>query len=452
MRILLSASGSLDRQFGGGQTYVRQLAAALKCRGHDVCIVSWDGIESDGQDCRVEWRQFNGVSVAGLAINSAKERASDGYDEMGTTRLRALRSILTDLHPDFVHINGMMPPLSALCREMCIPHAVAAHHPGEVCPNGTLLRPDDTICRETPRSKLCVPCVCRQKKGRGLASDLLARLPRALYRPTGALLNRFHHIGYMGRVLMYPWLVEQKLAGLNVFHKNARCIIAPSHAIAEALQRAGVPSSRIRVISHGIAPVERYPIPPFDGRPIRFGFIGRIDRAKGLHVLFRSFGMLPTTLNCELHIFGDAQNERDAVYFRQAQGLLHNRPGLVLHGAFQLEELASCLAGIDVLVLPAISLEVFGLSVAEAFSAGRPAIVSDCGGPAEQVTDGVNGRIVPPNDAPALAEVMSELARQPMTILEWGAHLPRVKRIEEYVDEMERLYCALIDMESATIG
>lgn len=295
-----------------------------------------------------------------------------------------------------------------------------------------------------PRSEVCVPCVCRQKKGGGLFSDLLASLPRIIYRPAGAILNQFRQVGYAGRVLMYPWLVERKLEGLQFFHKQAQLIIAPSRSLANSLELSGVLPERIRVIPHGIQPFAPQPIPPFDGRPVRFGFLGRVDRAKGLHVLFQAFAMLPETLNCELHIIGDAQNPPDAEYFRQALGLLQDRKGLVLHGKVRLEEVGKYLAQIDVLVLPAIIAESFGLVVAEGNSVGRPAIVTNCGGPAEQVTDGVNGQVVPPNDPGALAAAMQAVVGNPRKINDWVSNLPIVKTLETYVDEIEELYKDLV--------
>lgn len=438
-RIVISASSSVDRQFGGGQTYVRQLARELKRREYDVSIISWDGLFPGNQPWRVEWREIDGIRLAGVAVSPVAETSADGYTELGAARRQALRSIVDELQPDLMHINGMIPPLVSLCRELSIPHMVTAHHAGEVCPNGILLRPDDTICQEVPRPEVCVPCVCRQKKGGGILSELLACLPRIFYRPAGATLNQFRQVGYAGRVLMYPWLVERKLEGLRVFHEQAQRIIAPSRTLATALERSGVPRDRIRVIPHGIQPFAPQPIPPFDGRPVRFGFVGRVDRAKGLHILFQAFAMLPEALS-ELHIIGDAQSPLDAEYFRQTLRLLQDRKDLKLHGKVGLEEVGKHIAQIDVLVLPAIIAEAFGLVVAEANSVGRPAIVTSCGGPAEQVTDGVNGQVVPPNNPVALAAAMQTIVENPQKINEWVLNLPQVRTLEVYVNELEVLY------------
>jgi glycosyltransferase involved in cell wall biosynthesis len=55
----------------------------------------------------------------------------------------------------------------------------------------------------------------------------------------------------------------------------------------------------------------------------------------------------------------------------------------------------------DMLAAPSILPESFGRSVAEAGAMGRPAVASRLGGPAETVSDGVTGWLVPPGDAAA---------------------------------------------------
>ncbi len=57
--------------------------------------------------------------------------------------------------------------------------------------------------------------------------------------------------------------------------------------------------------------------------------------------------------------------------------------------------------------------EPFGQVVVEGMAAGLPVIASDAGGPAEVITDGVDGLLCPPRDAAALAEHLRRLADDP---------------------------------------
>ena len=58
----------------------------------------------------------------------------------------------------------------------------------------------------------------------------------------------------------------------------------------------------------------------------------------------------------------------------------------------------------DVLCAPSLGGESFGMVLTEAFAAGTTVVASDIAGYRDVVTDGVDGVLVPPADAQALAE------------------------------------------------
>lgn len=57
----------------------------------------------------------------------------------------------------------------------------------------------------------------------------------------------------------------------------------------------------------------------------------------------------------------------------------------------------------DVVVHASIRPEPFGMVVIEAMAMGRPTVATVGGGPSEIIQDGVNGVLVPPQDAQRLA-------------------------------------------------
>src|SRR5262249_36846355 len=63
----------------------------------------------------------------------------------------------------------------------------------------------------------------------------------------------------------------------------------------------------------------------------------------------------------------------------------------------------------EVFVLPSERPEPFGLVLAEAMAQGMACVATDAGGPAEMITDGVNGLLVPMGDADALANAIGRL-------------------------------------------
>jgi glycosyltransferase involved in cell wall biosynthesis len=67
------------------------------------------------------------------------------------------------------------------------------------------------------------------------------------------------------------------------------------------------------------------------------------------------------------------------------------------------------LAAMDIVVNASFG-EPFGMTIVEAMALGKAVVATRVGGPLEIVTDGVDGLLVPPGDAAALAAALSRLA------------------------------------------
>jgi glycosyltransferase involved in cell wall biosynthesis len=86
-----------------------------------------------------------------------------------------------------------------------------------------------------------------------------------------------------------------------------------------------------------------------------------------------------------------------------------------------------------------------GLSIAlvEAMAAGLPCVATAVGGVSEVLEDGVQGRLVPPRNARALAGALAEVAGSPALRAEMSARaLERARKfdIHEAVNQIEDLY------------
>jgi glycosyltransferase involved in cell wall biosynthesis len=87
-------------------------------------------------------------------------------------------------------------------------------------------------------------------------------------------------------------------------------------------------------------------------------------------------------------------------------------------------------------------------AVLEAMAAGLPLVVTDAGGNAEAVLDGINGLVVPPRDPKALARAISQILHDRDLASKFGK--ASRKRVEtEYslavcLDKYERLYRSLL--------
>lgn len=450
MRLLISAAGSFDAQVGGGQVYVQKLAAELHRRGHGVVVIAVEpwAPRDDSHVWAVRWSQWRGISVAAVSIDPAAARPGERWSERSGPMMQALRSVVEQVSPSLMHLNGIKAALTTLAIERAIPHVITAHHGGVACPAGALLRPDDSICTRALERRACASCYCRQLQGGTALAKVLASLPPAVYRSAGTALNVLPNPTYAGRALMYPWLVEKSIDAKRSTILGAQRWIAPSQAIAQVLLRNGALSHRVSVIPHGIEPLRHSPFEGLGSRPVRFGYVGQINRPKGIHILIEAFAQLPFGL-AQLEIVGNPQRAGEEIYLEKALRPAFGRTDVILRGAVPHEKIGQVMSSFDVLVLPAIYLEVFGLVILEAFSAGRPVIVTDSGGPSELVRDGVDGLIVPPNDAERLAGAMRLLAEHPEQIRTLASAIRPVRTLVQHVDDLDALYHAEVSAGTA---
>jgi glycosyltransferase involved in cell wall biosynthesis len=152
------------------------------------------------------------------------------------------------------------------------------------------------------------------------------------------------------------------------------------------------------------APAPRPDRPPHADRRLIVG-IGRLVPQKGFPVLVQSFARLQQEFPAwDLAILGEGP-ERGALESLIAREGLAGRvrlPGIIA-------DVGEYLSIADLFVLPSL-FEGFPNALCEAMSWGLPVIASDCrSGPAEIVRDGVDGVLVPPGDAGALATAMRRL-------------------------------------------
>ncbi|OQY21618.1 MAG: hypothetical protein B6I34_07040 [Anaerolineaceae bacterium 4572_32.1] len=94
---------------------------------------------------------------------------------------------------------------------------------------------------------------------------------------------------------------------------------------------------------------------------------------------------------------------------RQIEALpSHQREQILVVDNFDEAEKPSLFAACDLLAYPS-QFESFGLVYVEAWACGKPVVGVRAGAIASVVQDGVDGLLVPPRDAPALAEALIRL-------------------------------------------
>jgi phosphatidylinositol alpha-mannosyltransferase len=141
------------------------------------------------------------------------------------------------------------------------------------------------------------------------------------------------------------------------------------------------------------------------GRRLRIVFVGQPVWRKGLPVLLRAFEALREQIPAELVLVGPPSDAPER--------MMHNPRGVHALGKLDDEAKRRELERADVLCAPALGGESFGMVLTEAFAAGTPVVASDIAGYREVVHDRVDGVLVPPGDARALAGALHDLWAQP---------------------------------------
>jgi glycosyltransferase involved in cell wall biosynthesis len=190
------------------------------------------------------------------------------------------------------------------------------------------------------------------------------------------------------------------------FHANVDGVVAVSQAVMDKHLQYGLfaslPPDRRRVIWNGAAadPDEATELSTARAQrtgPIVFGFLGRLVPEKGLQVLIDACRLLAPG-GWRLRVAGRAPIGSAPLH---VAGLPVELLGFVEPRAF--------LQSVDVLVVPSVWVEPFGLSVAEAWAAGAPVIGARSGAVAELAGRLGEEWVVPPADPVALAERMARV-------------------------------------------
>lgn len=186
-------------------------------------------------------------------------------------------------------------------------------------------------------------------------------------------------------------------------------IVANSAATLETLGRLKVPSLVLP------SPLEPTVKPNGSKRvegAIRFGVVGRLAPWKGQSLFLDAFASAfpegagsPTAVIVGSPLFG----EDDYLTHLQRQITRLGLDQRVELAGFK-EDIAGVLSGLDVLVHSSLIAEPFGQVVIEGMGAGLCVVAADAGGPAETVTNGVDGLLYGMGDEAALAAVLRRVA------------------------------------------
>jgi glycosyltransferase involved in cell wall biosynthesis len=147
------------------------------------------------------------------------------------------------------------------------------------------------------------------------------------------------------------------------------------------------------------------------------GVVARLERWKGVHIFIESSRLLSACFPTAIFFVVGGAHPRDLPYAEEINIQVRTAnlgDRLLMVGQKTANEVALWQAAADIVMHPTIGTEPFGMSIVEAMGAGAAVIASDSAGPAEIITDCVNGFLVPLGDP----LMMSKIANRLLTDLE----------------------------------
>lgn len=203
---------------------------------------------------------------------------------------------------------------------------------------------------------------------------------------------------------------------MSWFYNQMQVIYAPSEATKFELADKGIDPEKIVTYPRGVDTDRFHPdkrngfFNQFDvGSRTKLLYVGRVSREKGLDVLAESFRKAVKMRDgLQLIVVGDGP------YFKEMQRILRGMP-VTFTGVLKGEPLAQAYASADLFVFPSAT-DTFGNVVLEAQSSGLPVIVTDKGGPAENVLPNETGLIVPADNPDSLLRAIIHMVDTPERI------------------------------------
>lgn len=299
----------------------------------------------------------------------------------------AVGRLADDFKPDIAYIlyylRKLSPSVLAALKKRNVPIVVRLSDYGMFCPEHHCLRAGHP----------CTLCI-----NGNLTSSIKHRCVKGSFLISGleAAATMFH------RMRGYFDMIDQ--------------FVTTNSFMTEMMIKAGYPANRLTCIPT-FTDIEKFkPLPTGATDRPYIAFVGRLDPAKGVHVLLNAMVHLKRLSGGAPLLLRIAGVEHNADYLAalKAQTERNGLQGVVeFLGPLHPDKVAGLLQRAMALIMPALWFENLPNTVLESFSCGTPVIASQLGSLSRTITDGENGLLAKPGDAIDFAEKIDLLARDP---------------------------------------
>lgn len=225
----------------------------------------------------------------------------------------------------------------------------------------------------------------------GLAAMLVAKI---LQKP---FVSTYHTAfpQYIEAGLEDSFMTDLCWQYMRWFYNQCDKVFVPSQAMIDDLKKHNIAKERLYLFPRGIDIERFHPSEKMEDEKFYLLYVGRISKEKNLDILVEAFKRLDNP-NIVLIIVGDGPYREEME--KNLKGFNANFTGYLSGDA-----LVQAYQNSDIFVFPSTT-DTFGNVVLEAHACGIPTVVTDLGGPAENVENGETGVIVKGSDVYALKE------------------------------------------------
>lgn len=432
----------------GTEIYAFDLSCELAKR-HEVYIFSRANNPKQ-PDYGITLRQMNGIPV--YLINNTLR----GYDSFEMYYENAeidkkFARLLDELKPDVAHIQHLVFLSIGLIRELGergIPIVFTLHDYWLICPKWHLLKKDWIPCDKPADGDFDAACdICLEEllytKRNGVGAYMLCKkiLPGFIVKH----LKRMYFFAQKRTRNSCDAFIKLKERNRKIKELlgAVRLFLAPSQYAMERFIKFGISQDKIKLLKYGINNKPVIGLEKKREKKIRFGFIGTILPAKGVHILIKAFNGVRKE-NAELKIYGRLHSYAGFEdYPRYLRSIVKNN-NIRFMGAFPHQEVVNIFKEIDILVIPSLWNENSPFVIQEAFYFKTPVIASIVGGIPELVKDNINGLLFKSGDINELRERMQYIIDNPNALERFKENMPTIKTIRDNAREMEEIYNKLV--------
>lgn len=429
---------------GGTEVYVAGLTRRLRAAGHDVAIVA--------PDVRGE----STTAHEGVPVHRYPVPRQPTRDEaQGLVKVRGAERFdewVARWRPDILHVHSFVTGLGLFeiaAARSAGARIIATHHLpslGYVCRTGTLMQWGSTPCDGVCERSKCTACASHVRGVPKIAANALGGLPVAIARGLGATVP-----GPAGTMLgLSASIADNQAMQRRLFELTDRTVVL-NETSRRMLVANGAPDRKIVVNRLGVSHLDRpvKPRPRTTAQPVRFGFVGRLHRTKGLAQLARAVRRIPRDVAFTLDIRGPEPDASERQLVTDIQHLLADDQRVTFSAAVAHDDIPTVLASFDVLCCPSMWFENGPTIALEAMCAGTPVLGTRLGNLAELIQDGVTGRLVAAGDDAELASAIEAIARHPEVVDRWRAALRPVRTMDEIAVDYVALYDELLHERAA---